>query len=207
MLQISLLIYVFHGFRSLIILRLWWTSKNATSTSCNARREPSSRCKCKFAFDFLVAVRCFFESQVWWRLKMTGSSLFFPSKWHPFSFPTNQKVGFWGKSQTVVTFSLNRCSMCTLPQKLLKVLKRVLVTFSSVVPAFRPLFLMNEPSFLGVFRCFWAFFGHFYKNIPPYYTLLNKSSGSSPLLSTKNFADQFQNNTSWRTVPRSFATL
>ena len=124
------------------------------------------QCKERTQFEMQVQVRVWFPCRC--KMFFRKSSLMTPQNYWlkpffslqndtPFSFPTNQKVSFWGNWQTVVTFSLNRCSMCTLPQKLLKVLKRVLVTFSSVVPAFRPLFLINEPSFLGVFRCFWAF--------------------------------------------------
>ena len=73
-------------------------------------------------FEMQVQVRVWFL----WRCKMffRKSSLMTPQNYWlkpffplqndtPFSFSTNQKVSFWGKWQTVVTFSLNRCSMCT----------------------------------------------------------------------------------------------
>ena len=165
------------------ITRLWWTLENHAFTSCNTHVRKNSvwNASASSRLISLLLKDVFSKVKFDDASKLLARVPIFLQNDTPFSFPTNQKVSFWGKWQTVVTFSLNRCSMCTpLPQKLLKVLKRVLVTSSSVVPTFRPLFLMNEPSFLGVFRCFWAFFGHFHKNIPPYYThLLKKSSGSS----------------------------
>ena len=80
----------------------------------HSRKEKLSlKCKCKFAFDFIVAERCFSKVKFDDASKLLARVPIFLQNDTPFSFPTNQKVSFWGKSQTVVTFSLNRCSMCT----------------------------------------------------------------------------------------------
>ena len=73
-------------------------------------------------FEMQVQVRVWFPCRC--KMFFRKSSLMTPQNYWlkpffplqndtPFSFSTNQKVSFWGKWQTVVTFSLNRCSMCT----------------------------------------------------------------------------------------------